>query len=190
MSVKQLMTVDQLWEMPEVPGERFELVNGELVELPGATLLHGLIAALIYRLIDSFASERGLGLTVGDGVAYALQRDPAIVRIPDVSFISRARVPGAGMLDEFVPFAPDLAVEIVSRNDRAMDVRAKVREYLAAGTRPVWVLWPDDRSVTAYTADVAPRELGPDGMLDGGDVLPGFQVRVGELFEIEWPCAS
>ena len=75
-------------------------------------------------------------------------------------------------------------MEIVSPGDRANDIHDKVREYLAAGTAMVWVLWPRSQSATVYGPDGSARELGPDDELDGGDVLPGFRVRAGELFAV------
>lgn len=182
MSVRQLVTAEQLWEMPEVPGKRFELVDGEVVELPGAGALHGKIVLLICKIIDTFAAERRLGETSPDGVSYILSRDPDRVRIPDVSFVSVERVPESGVPEGFWPFAPDLAVEVVSPADRADDVHDKALEYIACGARLVWVVWPKHRSVTVHVAGGVIRELGPDAELDGGDVLPGFNVRVADLF--------
>ncbi len=183
MSVKQLLTAEELWAMPEAPGKRYELVRGELVEVPPAGALHGLIAGLIYRLLAAF-DEQGLGYAFPDGVGYIIRRDPDVVRIPDASFVSRGRIPAGGVPKGFWPFAPDLAVEIVSPGDTATELRAKVREYLDAGTRLVWVAWPDERAVTVYGPAGEVRELGPDDALDGADVLPGFRVRVAELFRV------
>ena len=181
----RLMTAEELWALPEQPGVRYELMRGVPVEVPGAGALHNLIAALVYRLIYEFARTRNLGLVFTDGVAYVLGRDPDTVRIPDASFVSRERIPESGIPEGFWLGAPDLAVEVVSPNDRADDVHDKVRDYLAAGTRLVWVLWPKSRSVTAYTPDGQARELDAEQELDGGDVLPGFAVRVAELFQVE-----
>jgi Uma2 family endonuclease len=105
-----------------------------------------------------------------------------VVRIPDVSFIAQARLPDGSVPEGFIPGAPDLAVEIVSPGDRAEEVYGKVREYLDAGARLVWVVWPRHRAVTAYPPDGQSRELREDDELDGGAVLPGFRVRVGDLF--------
>lgn len=182
MSVQQLLTAEQLAEMPEVAGTRFELVKGVLVEVPGAGALHGFIGGLLYRLLTAAAAERGVGHAFPDGVGYIIARRPDVVRIPDVSFIARGRLPGGEIPEGFIPSAPDLAVEIVSPGDRAEEVYGKVREYLAAGTRLVWVVWPRYRSVTVYTADALVRELREGDELDGGEVLPGFRVRVAELF--------
>lgn len=184
MSVKQKVTAEDLWEMPEKPGVQYELVQGELVELPGAGALHGLIVELVLRLIGAHARERDLGPVFGDNVGYIIIRNPDTIRIPDVSFVSWERVPEEGVPEGYWPFAPDLAVEVVSPNDRADDIHDKVREYLAAGTRAVWVMWPKRRSVTAYSPNGVARELGPGEDLDGGEALPGFRVRVGGLFEV------
>lgn len=184
MRVKQKMTVEELWEMPEKPGVRYELVEGELVEVPGAGVLHSLIVGLVYKLIDAFVIERDIGLVFPDGTGYVIRRDPDLLRIPDVSFVSWESVTEEGVPEGYWYTAPVLAVEVVSPNDRADDVHDKVREYLDAGTRAVWVMWPKQRSVTAYSPDGTARELGPDEQLDGGDALPGFRVRVGELFEV------
>ena len=185
MTVKQLLTAEELWALPEVPGKRFELLDGELIEVPGANPLHGLLVELVLRLISAQARERDLGLAFADGTGYILGRGPDRVRIPDVSFVAWERVLAEGVPDEgFWPFAPDLAVEIVSPGDRADDVHSKVREYLAAGTRLVWVLWPRERAVTAHGLDGLIRELGPEDELDGGEVLPGFRVRVADLFAV------
>jgi len=184
MTVNQRMTAEDLWEMAEVPGKRFELVRGELVEVPGAGGEHGFLALWVGALLLRFVMERDLGVVCGDSTSYVLHHDPDVVRIPDVSFVAKARVPETGVPMGFWPFAPDLAVEIVSPTDRAEDVHSKVLEYLEAGTRLVWVLWPRDRRVTVYTSAAAAYELDVDGVLDGGEVLPGFQAEVSGLFGV------
>ncbi len=184
MITKQAVTAEQLWQMPEVPGKRFELVDGELVEMPGAGVLHRIIAALVYRLIFAYAENGNLGMTFPDGLGYILHRRPDIVRIPDVSFVVYEHVPYGDLPKGFWEGAPDLAVEVVSPNDMADDVHDKVHEYLEMGTRLVWVLWPKTQTVTVHTADERSRELDSEDELDGSNVLPGFSVRVGKLFEI------
>ena len=184
MSVEQkLLTANDLWEMPEVPGKRFELVDGELIEMPGAGMLHNLIAALIYELIRDFAREHDLGLAFTDGLGYVIRRDPDQVRIPDASFVASDRLPAEGIPESFSPVAPDLAVEVVSPNDNASDLHEKVQEYLGAGVQTVWVVWPRLRSVTVHHADGTSRDLGQEDEIDGGDVLPGFGVPVASFFE-------
>lgn len=185
MSVEQkLITAEELWEMPEVPGKRFELVDGELVEMPGAGTPHMLLMTVIYKLIDAYVLEHDLGQVFPDGESYILRRSPDRVRIPDVSFVSHARVPDDGMPEGYWPGAPNLAVEIVSSNDNASDLHDKDQDYLDAGTQIVWVVWPRRQSVTVHTPGGTAPELGPEDELDGGDLLPGFRVRVAALFEV------
>lgn len=183
MAIKQEMTAEALWELPEKGGVRYELLEGEVVEVPGAGALHSLIVLLVSKLLDRYASEEDLGLVLPDGSAYILSRHPDLLRIPDVSFVSWDRVPEEGVPEGFWHTAPDLAVEVVSPHDRAEDIHDKVHEYLGAGCRLVWVLWPRRRTVSAYSPD-GMREIGPDNILDGGEVLPGFQVRVADLFAV------
>jgi Uma2 family endonuclease len=182
---KTLLTAEDFWEIPDVAGKRFELVEGELIEMPAAGGTHGYIVKVLLRLLDPFVVANDLGEVFGDGLGYIISRDPDVVRVPDVSFVARERIPAGGIPEGFIPFAPDLAVEVVSPNDRADDVHDKVREYLGAGTRMVLVLWPKHRSVSVHEPGLVARELGPEDELDGGDVLPGFRVRVGELFAVE-----
>ena len=142
MSVKQVLTAEDLWTMPEVPGKRFELVDGELVEMPGTSGIHGLIALAVAILLRGYVRAHDLGFVWVDGTAFIIARDPDVVRVPDVAFVARNRVPAVDVRAGFVPFAPDLAVEIVSPNDRPGEVQTKIGEYLGAGSRAVWVILP------------------------------------------------
>lgn len=184
MRVKQLLTAEDVWQMPEPPDGRYELVDGELVKVPGVGALHALIGGLVYELLRDAVRARDLGLVFGDSTAYIVRRDPDRLRIPDVSFIAWERVPDAGVPEGFWEVAPDLAVEIVSPHERVADTLARVEDYLTAGTRLVWVLWPGRQGVTVRAPGVLPRELGPEDELDGGDVLLGFRVRVAALFAV------
>ncbi|MGB3305540.1 MAG: Uma2 family endonuclease [Thermomicrobiales bacterium] len=182
--VEQLVTPEELWEMPDVPGKRRELVNGAVVEAPGAGALHAMIAFALARLLESFVHQHDLGVVMPDGLAYVLRRQPDQLRIPDVSFIAWDLVPDEGIPEGFWEGAPTLAVEVVSPNDRADDIHARVQDYLEAGSRQVWMLWPRRQSVSVYAPGVDTRELGPDALLDGRDILPGFHVRVADLFDV------
>jgi Uma2 family endonuclease len=188
MAIKQLMTdqpitAEQFTEMPEVPGKRFELVRGELVEMPGAGFPHARLVMALVRLLDQFVIEHDLGEVFADGLNYLVARMPDSVRVPDASFIAAERIPEEGFRSH-VPFAPDLAIEIVSPGDQAEDVYDKVSQYLEAGTRLVWVVWPKFSAVSVYTRSGAYQNLGLQDELEGGDVLPGFRVRVAELFDL------
>lgn len=184
MSARQLVTAEELWTMPEIPGKRLELVEGEVREVPGTSILHGLIVVRVGRLLAAFVEERNLGLVTVDGSAYLIRKDPDTVRIPDVAFVSWSRLPEPLPLNNYWPLSPDLAVEVVSPDDRAIELHEKAQSYLAAGTRQVWVLWPQRRSITVHTPQGSGNDLGADDILDGGDLLPGFGVRTGDLFNV------
>ncbi len=183
MAVTQrLMTAEELWDMPDIPGKQLELVRGEFVEVPTPGAIHNVIANLIQYLLRVFVTDRRLGLVFGDNMGYVLSRGPDTVRIPDVSFVAWECVPESGIPEGSWQIPPDLAVEIVSPTDHANDVYDKARAYVESGVRVVWVFWPKRHSVSVHTRDAKTAELGPDNELDGGDVLPGFSVCVGELF--------
>ena len=120
-----------------------------------------------------FAAETGFLLT----------RDPDLVRAPDVAFVRRERVEAAGRVRGYWPGAPDLAVEVVSPNDRPADVDEKVRTWLAYGTLMVIVVYPDERRVRIHEPGRRPRDLSEADTLDGGIVVPGWTTPVRQLFE-------
>lgn len=184
MSVEQLLTAEQLWEMPEKPGVRYELVDGRIIEMSGAGGLHNLLVSFLYKLIDAVVSAGDMGQTFTDNTGYILRSDPDLVRIPDVSFISWDRLPEDGVPEGFIRGAPNPAVEIMSPHDRANDVHDKVAEYPDAETEMVWILWPKHRSVSIHEPSRIARKIGQSDELDGCDVVPAFHVSVEAIFAV------
>lgn len=185
MSVKHLVTAEELWNMPDPPDKRLELVDGEVIEVSPATMLHGVIVATLTRVIDDFVRLHNMGIAAAGHVGYVLRRDPDQVLAPDVSFVAWENVPESGLPERgFWEGPPTLAIEVVSPDDRAIEVRAKAQYHLEASTPQVWVLWPRQRTITVYTQVSDAQDLGPEAHLDGGDLLPGFGVRVADLFEV------
>jgi Uma2 family endonuclease len=124
MSVKQqLVTAEELWHMPKVPGMRFELIDGEVVKVSPASIRHGVIASAVHDAIKLHVRQQDLGLVMGDNVGYVLRHDPDHMRAPDVSFLAWDSVPEGDDLERFGQGPPTLAVEVVSPNDRANDIR-------------------------------------------------------------------
>lgn len=114
---------------------------------------------------------------------FILSEDPPTVRVPDVAFIAAVRIPSEGLPTRYFPGPPDLAVEIVSPSNTLVEVQARISDYLAAGTRLIWVVEPRSRTITTYRSDQEIRLLREDGELDGGDVVPGFRMGVKEVFD-------
>ena len=183
MTTNVRITADDLWRMGTGDVRR-ELVDGEIIEMTPAGGIHGRISGRIYRRLAEHVDAHGGGeVVVGDvGFVLALPTDPERVRAPDVAFISVDRLPDGRLPQTFLAGAPDLAVEVLSPRDNPLEVRQKVRDYLEAGTRLVWVVAPQARSVTVYRADASARLVREPESLDGEDVLPGLTVSLADLF--------
>jgi Uma2 family endonuclease len=173
-------TVDDVVRLNDHEDRLYELVDGILVEKT-VGYEESFIAGEILLLLKLFVKRHALGLVAGEGGM--LKFDIALVRIPDVSFISWQRVPGGKFPRERVPaLVPDLAVEVISRGNTPKEMGEKLQEYFEKGVRLVWFVRPSSRVVDVYTAPGRFTRLTASMRLDGGDVLPGFSVYVGELF--------
>lgn len=179
---KKLITAEEFYALPEpADGTRLELVRGEVVAVSRANWEHGEIAGNVYMLIKLFLRGNPIGrVTVEGGVL--TERGPDTVRGPDASFMSRERMPLGERMNRFADQTPDLCVEVVSPSNTRRQLDDKVKEYFFTGCRLVWVIDPDERSVTVYTEPMEGRVLKGDKTLDGGDVLPGFSCKVADLF--------
>lgn len=179
-SQAHLMTADELLRS-DVPNKSTELVRGVLVvrEPPGG--LHGHLSARLTFLLGQHVYPARAGMLFSQDTGFLIARDPDTVRAPDVAFVSAHRTAAVG--SGYVPFAPDLAVEIKSPSDRASEVRDKVADWLRAGTRLVWVI-DHDRSVAhIHRADGSVSTVRGDGQLSGAGVLPGFRCYLSALLE-------
>ncbi|MCC7020294.1 MAG: Uma2 family endonuclease [Ardenticatenales bacterium] len=161
---------------------RSELVKGEYIEMAPASGGHGAVGINIgYWLVDH-VRRHPTGRVYAAETGFVLARNPDTVRAPDASYLAFPR--GDHPLDQpgFIEGPPDLAVEVVSPNDTEREVAAKVADFMGAGTPLVWVIRAKNRTVTVHDASGDVRVLGEGEVLDGGDVLPGFGVEVGQLF--------
>lgn len=176
----KLWTIDDLDDLPD---GRFEIWGGELVEMPAAGNMHSSVALAIGSAVHQFVRAQRLGTASTTDGGYVQSRDPLIMLIPDVAFVSLAKLPErTPRIPEIVP---DLVVEVVSPTDRATDVRDKVDIYLRAGVAIVWVALPEQRLVQVYRSDLPSTvsEVRAGEELDGGDVLPGFRLPLFEIFD-------
>jgi Uma2 family endonuclease len=161
-------------------GRLFELVEGTLVEKPMG-YRESLLAGAILALLRAFLIPRGLGMVTGPGGPMRLF--PGLVRLPDVAFVAWTTVPGRRAPEEPIPdLAPDLAVEVLSASNTEQEMALKRGAYFNAGVRLVWIIDPSDRTARVYAGPDRVVELDASGTLDGGDVLPGFVLPLGELF--------
>jgi Uma2 family endonuclease len=173
-------TVADVVRLNDRYGRLYELVDGTLVEKVMGFPESNLGLEVVYHL-RGYLELHPIGELVGaDGM---MQIFPNFVRMPDVAFIGRDRLPGGRTPTEQVPqIVPDLAVEVISSGNTKGEMRRKLKEYFLAGVRVVWFVRLADRSVTVYSAPDVTETLRETDTLSGGDVLPGFRLPLAKLF--------
>jgi Uma2 family endonuclease len=167
--------------MPDEPAYRLELSRGMMVREPAPAQQHGRIAARLARRLMEYAEANGAGEVFTDA-GFVLSEERATVRVPDVSFVARERIPAEGAGERMWRLAPDLAVEVVSPSNAVSDLQQKLFDYLEAGVRAVWVIEPRTQSAVVWSHDSSVRVLRRDAALDGGVILPGFRYPLAQLF--------
>lgn len=179
MTSPALLTADDLARL-QPPNKRSELVRGVLIVREPAGFRHGDVAMNVAIAIGQFVRANHLGRVLAAETGFKIFTDPDTVRAPDVAFVRNDRITDP-VPHGFAPFAPDLAVEVLSPDDRPGDVLEKVADWLTAGTRLVWVVDPDRRLAAVYRMDGSLSLIGEDDALNGEDVLPGFRCPLSEV---------
>lgn len=166
---------------PEHRDRWFELQRGEVIEMPPPAKIHGRVCANVAFELETYVRRRRKGYVTNNDTGVILERDPDTVRGPDVAvYEDAARF--ADLHPKCGENPPRLAVEVLSPNDRARQVTRKVTDYLRCRVDLVWLIDPEDRSVTVYRRDQGPVRFDVSGELTGGDLLPGLVCRVADLF--------
>jgi Uma2 family endonuclease len=173
----RLMTAEEFLALPD-DGMRRELVNGAMRTMSPSRPRHGRVAGTIHGNLFQFVRGGRLGVIFSAETAFRL--GPRVVRAPDVAFVRAERL---GEDDDPAAFdgAPDLAVEVVSPGDSAAEIQQKVEQWLRADARAVWVVFPSGPRRQLHLPDGTARTLGPDDAVDGGEALPGFDMRLRDL---------
>ncbi len=172
-----------LVEQPQYQDRVLELVEGAIIEMSKPTAGHGEIVSWINIRIGSYIIENDLGRICSGDAGFILDRNPGgrdTVRGLDFAFIEKVKAPGP-LEYTWYEMGPDLAVEVISSNNRAGDIHLKVMQLLNAGTRLIWLIYPESRTIVTHTASGA-NTLYESDTLSGGEVLPGFELRVGDIF--------
>lgn len=178
MATKALLTVEDYVGLPESVGGhdvRYELVEGELITVSPGMLPHNLVRDKFVIVLRPFVEARKSGTVVAEQAFLLSERT---VRVPDVAFVRSGRsLPDAAPIEG----APDLAIEVVSPSNTPREIDQRISDYFAAGCRRVWVAYWEDREVYIHgLAGVTRRRR--DDLLEDAELLPGFSVRVSELF--------
>ncbi len=177
-------TPEDLLQMPD--GDRYELVNGQLVE-GNMSGLATYLALAIGGELRNFVRAHKLGVVFGSEAQYqCFPNEPRKIRKPDVSFVQIGRYSDE-IMHGFIRIPPDLAIEVVSDNDTYYEVEVKIHDYLSAGVRLIWVFNPPTRSVRVIRLDGGTQELAASDTLSGEDVVPGLAIPVATIFELPSP---
>ncbi|HYH66350.1 MAG TPA: Uma2 family endonuclease [Urbifossiella sp.] len=186
LAEKVVYRPDDLLAMSD--GPRYELVNGRLKERHMGSI-SSWIGSELYALLRDYAKANRFG--------WAFHADTGFdcfprgnVRYPDVAAVRFGRLPNEELPQGHMKLAPDFAAEVVSPNDRAGELEEKLHDYRAAGVGLVWVIYPDTRTARAHRPDRTTTEFSEDDVMPGEAVLPGFAVRLGDLFPPPRPTAA
>ena len=164
--------------------DAYEIVDGQILEWPEMGAYPVEVASILHLALGTFVRRQGLGRAI---VEPPLEMTPGRRRRPDLAYVSFAQWPRNRRTPNTATWkiVPDLAVEVISENDKAWAVLAKVREYFDAGVRAVWLVYPNVEVVHIYSSFGQIEVVTRDQTLNGGTVVPGFQLPLNDLFEGE-----
>ena len=181
-TVTQLVTAQEFMTMDLGEGI-FELVRGEVVELPQPRPQHGLTCGNGAYLLGRYGRESGLGYVLSNDSAVRTDRDPDTVRGADLAFYTHAKWPRDRVGNGLIPVAADLVVEVASPGNRPADMLEKVSEYLRAGIANVWVIYPAKRLLIAFRPDADDPTIHTEfDPVENVPELPGFRCVVADFF--------
>lgn len=174
------VTLEEYAVLPKHP--RYELIKGVPVEQMVASEEHEYTGSLVVIRVGNHVLLNRLGRVYLSNRGYVTGPDsPATSRMPDVSFVSNARLNQPELAGMLYDGAPDLPVEILSDSTTPAQIAQKIDEYLNAGGKGVWVIDIDARTLTVHTPDAPPLVLTDADTIDGADYLPGFVCPVADL---------
>ena len=177
----KIWTDDELMSLPD--GTRYELIDGELIDMGSSGALHGYVCSILVMALMNYILPKKLGVILDSSTAFTMKNGNK--RSPDISFISKEKLLGLEELpDGFLDGAPDLAIEVLSPNNTIAEIDQKVVEYFENGSRLVWVINLKQHYVLVYRSAQEPdRLLKQSDVLDGEDVIAGFTMPLTELFQ-------
>jgi Uma2 family endonuclease len=179
---KKIWTDEEFMALPQ-DGHRYEIINGELIDMGNSGALHGYVCSLLLTALMGYILPKKLGIILDSSTTFKMKSGNK--RSPDISFFAKERLQGMVELPTgFLEGAPDLAVEVLSPSNTVEEIHDKLVEYFENGTRLVWVIHPNEHFVLVYRSDQEPdRLLKSVDSLDGEEVIPGFVLPVDDLFQ-------
>lgn len=182
---RKVWTEAELQALPH-DAYNYEVVDNELVMSPKNNFSHGDICAQLSKALSIFADRHRLGKVLDSSTGFWMKNRNC--RAPDISFVSRNRIIAAGFrrsTQSFFRGAPDLAVEVLSPNSTRRDMDRRLEDFFESGTRLAWIIDPENERAEVCHGTTDRALIASGGILDGEDVLPGFQFPIADLFK-EW----
>lgn len=176
-----LLTAEDLWKQAD-DGYRYELVKGVIRRMPFVGFEHGVLRSKIVSHLTKHNEKQSLRYVCGAGTGFKISTNPDTVLAPDAAFVHQTAIDEKGIPKGYWEGAPNLVVEVISPSDTYTKVAEKVDEWLNAGCAMVWVIDPRRETVEVYRSPEDITVLRSDDILDGGDVIEGFQCQVQDLF--------
>lgn len=180
------ITADEVAER-EAQGSLDEIVNGQWVEVAVTGEIHGAIEARLVFFLMGFVLQHKLGRVYPGDTTFVLEGEPGNIikmRRPDVAFVQQARAKQDDR-EEYNYLAPDLAVEIISKSEQVGEVQEKLEDYLRYGVQEVWQVYPRAKQVIVHRQSQPPVIYSSGQTISGSLVLPGFELAVDEIFDVE-----
>ncbi|MCY4061301.1 MAG: Uma2 family endonuclease [Chloroflexi bacterium] len=184
---ERVYTIDDIWRLeqqPLNPTEKYYLIDGELMIKMAPTELHGDVAVRLSAYLFLFVDEHNLGCVTSE-VGFHPLGDRHTALLPDVAFTSKARTAQPAR-SSYVPYMPDIAVEVISPSQSLAQVRRKAEVYLRHGAGLVWLVDPSEKSAEVWhlgaDGEPASERIAAEGELTGRDILPGFRLPLARIF--------
>ena len=171
-----LITVEEFLKLPEVEGERLELIDGEVISMGQAGYPHEITKSNVNRFLTVWSIESP-AFRVFCEAAY--QVDDRNCVIPDLSLDSNRVAPGSTGVFQG---APELAIEVVSSESVAR-LERKIQLYLAHGGKSVWAIYPQERMVRIEDASGGSKRFCDNQLFVDPTVLRGFSVPTSAIFD-------
>ncbi len=179
-----ILTAEDLFDMPK-DGYRYELVEGVLRKMSPAGGEHGAIGLSLGARLITHVRKNLLGMAYGPDTGFKIRTNPDTVLVPDIAFVVEDRIQSLSDDRKYLPFAPDLAIEVLSPGDPVRQAILKANEWLSAGTRAVILIDPRTKSVSVYRPAEAVTLLTELDVLQVSDIVPGWSISVAEIFDLK-----
>ena len=172
--VSTLLTAEEFYSLGD--SGPAELIHGKVVRLAAPKPKHGRITMRLGSWVHRFVEEQKLGQVYAAETGYLLERDPDLIRCPDISFV-RTELSKEHDEDDYYTHSPDLVVEVLSPSERPERVKEKIQVWLTFGAKSVWVLDPEEKTITVHHAGTTPRVGKGQEVFQDAVVLPGFEIN-------------